>query len=322
MNGFEDAAEGFRIPGFVYWLLLAAFLCGCACLLFRYAKKRRIKLNAVWAYLLAAVPLALFLGRLIYAAVRYNWIFFDAMGGFQGVLPFFNPSLGGVNATGVLLGSLLAGFVAARFTKQSAGAILDAAVSYGALLFALMRFAEPIIGQGYGDWIDRPLLPFYPFGILNDWGEWQLPVCAIEGLLALLVSAALFMLRGKTKKAGMLTLYFLALLGASQIVTQSFRQDDVLMVFIFAKVNQIGSMVLLCAPILYGGALALRRGVKAWRIILEWAAMAAGVLLAIWCEYALDKTNLPDLLVYAIMVVVIAGMAVLAVRCIRREDMA
>lgn len=322
MNGFEDAAEGFRIPGFVYWLLLAVCLGGCAYLLFRHGKKQRFKSQSVWAYLLAAVPLAFFLGRLIYAAVRFDWIFFDNMGGFLGVLPFFNPSLGGVNATGVLLGSLLAGFVAAAVTKEPAAKILDAVVPYGALLFALMRFAEPIIGQGYGGWMDQPLLPFYPFGILNDWGEWQLPVCAFEGLLALLVSATLFMLRGKTKKAGTLTLYCLALLGASQIIPQSFRQDDVLMIFIFAKVNQIGYMVLLCAPILYGGVLALWRGAKAWRIILEWAAMAAGVLVAIGCEYALDKINLPDWSIYVVMALVIAGMAALAVRSVHREDIA
>jgi low temperature requirement protein LtrA len=50
--------------------------------------------------------------------------------------------------------------------------------------------------------------------------------------------------------------------------------------------------------------------------------MITGVLLAIWCEYALDKINLSDLLIYAIMAVNIAGMSTLAVRRIHREDTA
>ena len=322
MDEFMDAAEGVRIPGIVYWLALLVLLCAGTALLYRYGKKQQYKRGTVVIYLLTALPLAFFFGRLIYTAVRYDWIFLDGMGNFQGVLPFFDPSLGRVNAIGVLTGCLVAGFVTAGITKQSAGKILDGVVPYGVLLFALMRFIEPITGQGYGDWIDQPLLPFYPFGILNDWGEWQLPVCAAEGFLALLVSGALFLLRNKTKKAGTLTLYALALLSASQIIPQSFRQDDVLMIFIFAKVNQIGYMVLLCGSMLFAGAKALRRGAAKKLILSEWAGMILGVLLAIWCEYALDKTNLTDLLVYTIMVVVIAGMAVLAVRRIHREDMA
>ena len=314
--------EECRIPGFVYWILLAALLIACAAFLYRYTQMRRLKRQTVPVFLLTAVPLAFFFGRLIYTAVRYDWIFLDGMGDFQGVLPFFNPSLGGLNFIGILLGCLAAGFVTAAVTRQAAGRILDAAVPYGVLLFALMRFLEPITGQGYGDWIENPLLPFYPFGILNGWGEWQLPVCAIEGLLALFVSVVLFTLRGKAKKAGILTLYTLALLSASQIVPQSFRQDDVLTVFIFAKVNQIGYMVMLCGSMLYAGAAALRRGAAAKSILIEWTLMILGVLLAIGCEFALDKTNLPDPLVYAVMVAVIAGMGVLAVRRIHREDIA
>ena len=322
MDDYMDAAEGLRIPVFVYWLLLAAFLIVCAIFLYRYGEKQKFKRQTTAVYLLTAIPLAFFLGRLLYSAVRYAWIYLDNMGNFKGVLPFFDPSLGGVNAIGVLLGCLLAGFITAGITKQKAGRILDAVLPYGVLLFALMRFAEPILGQGYGDWIRQPLLPFYPFGILNDWGEWQLPVCAIEGLMASLVCVVLFMQRKKTDQPGTLALYGLVLLSASQIIPQSFRQDDVLTIFIFAKVNQIGYMVLLCVPILCAGARALRRGAKAIYIIVEWIAMIIGVLLAIWCEYALDKTNLPDLLVYAIMAMVIAGMALLAVRRIHKEDMA
>ena len=320
MDDFMDAAEGFHIPVFVYWVLLVVLLAALGVLVYRNFGKRKMRSGTMLVYLLTALPLAFFFGRLIYAAVRYDWLFFDSMGSFSGFLPFFDPSKGGINATGILLGCLLASPITALMTRQPARKILDGIVPYGVLLFALMRFAEPITGQGYGGWIEKPLLPFYPFGILNDWGEWQLPVCAMEGLLALLVSGALFSLRGKTKKAGTLTLYALVLLSASQIIPQSLRQDGALMIFIFAKVNQIGYMVFLCGSLLYAGATALRHGAAKKAIMTEWALMIVGVLLAIGCEYALDKINLPDLLVYAVMALDIAGMGAMAMRRIHRED--
>ncbi|HPJ01870.1 MAG TPA: prolipoprotein diacylglyceryl transferase [Candidatus Limiplasma sp.] len=322
MDDFMDAAEGFHIPVVFYWALLAVLLAVFSVFASHDFKRRQMRTGTVIGYLLAALPLSFFFGRLIYAAVRYDWLFFDSMGSFSGFLPFFDPSKGGINATGILLGCLLAGMITAYTTRQPAGKILDGIVPYGVLLFALIRFAEPITGQGYGGWIENPLLPFYPFGIMNDWGEWQLPVCAMEGLLALLVSGALFSLRSQTKKAGTLTLYALALLSASQIIPQSLRQDGVLMIFIFAKVNQIGYMVFLCGPLLYAGTAALRRGAAKKAILTEWTLMIAGVLLAIGCEYALDKINLPDLLIYAVMALAIAGMGALAVHRIHREDIA
>ena len=86
--------------------------------------------------------------------------------------------------------------------------------------------------------------------------------------------------------------------------------------------NQIGYMVFLCGSLLYAGASALRRGSAKIVILIEWALMIVGVLMAIGCEYALDKINLPDLLVYAVMALDIAGIGALAVRRIHREDIA
>lgn len=322
MDDFIAGGEGFRFPLYAYWLFLSAFLCLCAFLLYKQAKIKQYKRHTVTVYLLSSIPLAFFCGRLIYSAIRYDWIYLDSMGNFMGILPFFNPAIGGVNAIGVITGCLLAGFVTAGFTKQSAGRILDSAVPFGVLLFALARLIEPITGQGFGDLLEKPLLPFYPFGIMNDWGEWMLPVCAMEGMLALLVFAALILLRRKTVKPGMLALYGMALLSASQIIPQSLRQDDVLTIFIFAKVNQIGYMVLLCGSMICAGALALRHHTPKQAVLPEWTAMVIGVLLTIGCEYALDKTNLPDLLVYAIMITVIACMCALTVRRIHKEDAA
>ena len=110
MDDFMDSVGSIRIPVFVYWLLLAVCLCGGAYLFSRYGKKQKYQPTTAWVYLISAVPLALFFGRLIYTAIRYDWIFFDGMGSFQGLLPFFNPSQGGMNAVGILIGCLIAGF--------------------------------------------------------------------------------------------------------------------------------------------------------------------------------------------------------------------
>jgi prolipoprotein diacylglyceryltransferase len=215
---------------------------------------------------------------------------------------------------------LLAGLLCAGITHQKAGAVLDSAAPFGALLIAIARFAQPLLGQGYGDLVESPALCFYPLALQNEWGEWSLAVCNMEGILSLALFFVLIGLGRKTKRAGTLSLYFLTLFCASQIVPQSLRSDDVLFIFIFARVTQIGYMVLLLGAAACAGARTVKRAGVTGRLIGEWMLVALGVIICIGAEFALDKTNLPDVLVYAVMVAALASMAALILRRIKKED--
>lgn len=310
----------FGYPVQAYSILLSLAVIVCTALMHMQAVKKGLKKSTAFVYLLCAAPLALFWARFIYCAVRYEWIFLDEMGEFDGLWHFFEIGNGGLNIVGALMGCLLAGVLCGLITRQKAGAILDSAAPWGALLIAVARFMEPLSGQGYGDLMGSPVLSFYPLALENEWGEWLLAVCTIEGILALALFFLLLHIGRNTKRSGTLSLYFLVLFCASQIMPQSLRSDDVLFIFIFARVTQIGYMALLCGAAAVASARTAKREGVTSGVVREWLLLALGVCICIGAEFALDKTNIPDPLIYTVMVLTLAGMAILVSLRIKKED--
>ena len=310
--------NGWPVQAYTVVLVLAAVL-GTGLMWIR-SKDFGLKKSTAFGYVLCAAPLALFLARLVYCAVRYEWIFQNEMGEFDGLWHFFEWGNGGMNIIGALAGCLLAGALCARLTKQKAGAVLDCAALAGALLIAVARFAQPLSGQGFGDLIESPAFSFFPLAIENEWGEWMLAVCIIEGVLALAVFSFLLVKAQKAHRPGVLSLYFLVLFCASQIMPQSLRSDDVLFIFIFARVTQIGYVIFLIGAAAVAGVWAVRRTGVTASLTIEWFLLLLGIGVCIGAEFALDKTNLPDLLVYAVMIAALLGMAALGARRIKKED--
>lgn len=308
------------LPVTLYALVAAAAALLCGGWMLRLAPRHELRPRAAALYFFLAALLALALGRGIYCAVRWEWLFLDEMGNFAGFAPFFDTANGGASVVGVLAGCLLAAPLTAALTKKKAAQYLDCAALPGLLLFALLRLAEPLAGQGYGDLLLSPALCFFPLALLNDMGDYSLSVCFIEGVLALLLFLALLTARKKVHKSGSLALYALTLLCACQIMPESLRRDDVLFVFIFARVTQIGYAVLLCGAMALALLRGARRGLGKKQMLGESGLMLLGVALCIGAEFALDKTNLSDILVYAVMIAALLAMACLVCRRIHKED--
>lgn len=304
----------------LYALAAAAAALVCGGWMLRLAPRHGLGRREAALYFLLAALLALALGRGIYCAVRWEWLFLDEMGNFAGIAPFFDAANGGVSVVGVLAGCLLAAPLTSAMTGKKAADYLDCAALPGILLFAVIRLAEPLAGQGYGDLLLSPAFCFFPLALLNDMGDYSLSVCFIEAVLALLLWAALLIARKRARKSGSLALYALTLLCACQVMPESLRRDDVLFLFIFARVTQIGYAVLLCGALAFALFRGARRGLGWKQIVLEGGMMLAGVALCIGAEFALDKTNLPDILVYAVMIAALLAMAFLTCRRIYKED--
>lgn len=309
---------GLTVTVYALTAIIAVLLCGGWML--RLAPRHGLRPREGALYGLLAALLALVLGRAVYCAVRWEWLFLDEMGNFAGLSPFFDTANGGISVVGVLTGCLLAAPIAAALTKKRAADYLDCAALPGILLFALLRLAEPLSGQGYGDLLLSPGLCFFPLALLNDMGDYSLSVCFLEGMLAIALLCALLIARRSVRKQSSLSLYALALLCACQVMPESLRRDDVLFLFIFARVTQIGYAVLLCGTLTFALVRGGRHGLGARKIALESGLMLIGVALCIGAEFALDKTNLPDALVYAVMIAALLGMAFLTCRRIHKED--
>ena len=271
-------------------------------------------------YVLLAGVLGLFLGRAVYCGVRFTQLFYDPRGEFAGLAPFLDVTQGGVNVIGVLLGVLLAAPVAGVITRNKALNLLDAAAIPGMLLFCFARLVEPFSGMGFGDLVTDEALCFFPLTIEKGMGDHFLSVCFIEAVLAAIIFIALLILKHTCKKSGTLAGYALAMLCVTQIVPESLRLDDVLFLFIFARVSQLGYAALmagtLIAALIRGG----RRGLSGKVIVLEIVLLLLGIGALVAGEFALDKTNISNLIIYCVMIAVLLALGFMILRRIRKED--
>lgn len=292
---------GIAIP--VYPLLMVLGFLAVMALGIVLGKRKGLSPAALGLYGVLAAVLGLFLGRCIYCAVRWDMVFMDEMGEFSGIAAFFDLGAGSINVMGVVAGVLLAAPVAARLTKVKAADFLDAAVIPALALYCYARAFEPLSGQGYGDLMGM-----------------MVSVCWIETVLTLIVLACVFFLQKKVRRPGTLAQYALVLWCVLQILPESLRCDDALYVLVFARVTHLGLAVTLGLTLIRLLVQEGKLGLDKKSIILDVVGLAIGIGLCIATIFALDKTNLPKLLVYAGMVLSLAELGFVICRRIHQAD--
>ena len=311
---------GGEISFHVFCLIFGALI-ACVWTAYRGHKYQAGGVSAAVFSLLSAV-LGLFLGRAVYCGVRFDKLFYDPMGDYLGLAPFLDLSQGGVNVIGVILGVLFSALLAGAVSGRGGLSLLDSGAVPGMVLFAWARFVEPLGGTGFGDLITKQELCRFPFAIENSWGDYALSVCFIEAVLAAVIALAMLIAGRFCRKKGTLAGVTLALLCVTQIMPASLRQDDVLFLFIFARVSQMGYGLILLGVLIAGLIRGGRRGLSGKTIAMEIFLLLLGVGGIIGTEFALDKTNWPNTAVYAGMIATLLFMGVLVIRRLVKEDRA
>ena len=206
---------------------------------------------------------------------------------------------GGYSMYGALLGAVLGALLGARVLKLPVGKVLDYAVC---ALFMFIWYAR--LGEQYTEiGISRPLVNEVKKNLFVTVGEYDsyISTYLIEAVLSLvwaLVCVADLREKhtpGHTAALGML--YF----GASQMVMESLRFDQH-MKYSFVGVQQILSVVLLAAAVVYFGVLAMKKHrAKALAVAayVYLPVMAAGIVLL---EFMIDRTTINRVLLYAVYV--------------------
>ena len=207
---------------------------------------------------------------------------------------------------GAVAGACVGAALAGKWTGLRPLQALDRFAPSGILMAAVARFGEYFLENkmyGCGRYFDIETDPFFcrfPFSIGNEWDEYYLAVFMLEGLCCLAVFAlsAFGLKKGRFIRS---LFYFLL----PQILCESLRR----MSFVwheFVKVEQLLCMLAMEGILIY---YALKTPASKKRRFLPpvLGLAAAGVFVAV--EFALDKTDLPHLLTYAIMVL---GLALLA----------
>ncbi len=312
------------LPVRIYGLCLAL---GClAALIWLFLRTRSLGKDRVLSFALLALLLGFLLARLGICLVSQGWYLFRENF-------FFNFARGGFMLYGALAGVVLAARMIFRGPGET-GRMLDAAAAPGMLLIAVCRFAEGIIGVGYGrnmeDWFDpwgeftffplenpEPLLRF-PFGIPDYYGDYHFSIFLLEGLAALVF---LMLLRRKKAEApGGIFLLGLILYAGAQTTLESLRADS-LPKWGFVRVNQLLSAVVLVGVLLLC-TLRLRKSGRPFPLG-AWCGVPAcmGVILAM--EFALEKKILflqwmrMDLC-YAVMACASLGLILICARVRKR----
>ena len=238
-----------------YGLLLSVAV-GAGLLWMRFtARRMELPADTAVRFGLWAIPLGLVGGRVLFVALHWSLVVNEL--GWQQIFRFWD---GGFALFGVVPGCLLAAFFCARRMRRSTADLLDAAAPGAALTLALARFAECFTTQGVGLPVDSPALQWFPLAVQDSYGEWMMPVFFWEGVAALVIAwLATRALTGGRRRPGDAASVWLLWLGATQVLLESLRTDDLLRLGL-VKISQLAAMACVLAAAIRWATLAVREG--------------------------------------------------------------
>lgn len=281
------------------------------------ARRRRMPAGLTAVFGLLGIPLGIVCARALYCVFHLS-DFWETYENPWLMLRFFD---GGLSMPGLLVGLALAAVISARLLKARPAAVLDVMCIPLGLSIALLRLGEQFTDLGVGKAVEEgALTAAMPWLFLQSrMGVavvYRLNVWAYEAVAGVLIFVATLavsrrLVRRECSRQGDTALFFMALLGASQVFLESLR-DDGHMLVIFLRVGQLAAAlmtVFACAAFSLRYARLGRGSARLW---LGWAVMflcMAGVVLL---EFSLDgrlSWGEPSMgRDYALMAVLCAGM--------------
>ena len=222
---------------------------------------------------------------------------------------WFRITGGGWSMMTLIGGVMLAAWITAKITRQKAGQMLDIAACALPAFMALERIGEGCIPDfDYSRPLETALLKdsFLSFSDLYD------TQYLLTSRLAAIVMAALFVIlladQIRSSRHGDTCLMFLLCFGAASVILESLRYDR------FLSITFVGLEQVIAAVMLFIGVAVLAARNLKHRKRLAVAALisvAAAVGISVGLEFALDRTTVNKILIYAVFILVIFTPAVL-----------
>ena len=311
MRLYEEAAkisllgiEGYRFGFFVMLGMIAS----AAVIIFLSWAKRCGKGTA---------PLLIFLS-LILGGICSRITFCLLNGELGGLMPlssWFRVAGGGWSMMGLIAGVMLAAWLTAK--RQKASFMLDMVSCALPLFMALERTGEECIPEfDYSRQLttgifDRTFLAFQ-----DDYGAY-LATWRLAGIVMLILFPIMIYDIIRSKKDGDTCLLFLMLFGACSVILESLRYDRFLSIS-FVGLEQILAAVMLGIGVILSAIRAGKRHREAGMIAVISVLLAAGI--GIGLEFALDRTTINKLLIYAVFIIVMAVPVVLGIKVRNAES--
>ena len=227
-------------------------------------------------------------------------------------------NVGGYSLYGALAGACVGMWLAAKILRQRPAVFLDLLAPAFLAFVICERAGESCIdGFGWSRGIKSEFLHQPWLAVVDDYGSWYLMTWRLEIAIAAILLVILLIDVLKPHKAGHTFLKFMMLFGATQIIMESMRYDQHMTVRSFVRMEQIFSMVLLGVAVII---LAVRqwnrhRGLALAGLISIPVVTAAAVAI----EFAIDRTDISRLLLYAVFIILVAVPAALGFRLLKED---
>lgn len=219
---------------------------------------------------------------------------------------------------GGMAGVLLAVWLSAKITGRNARDTLNTFAPMGALIAAVVRFAEYFLGEfGAGPWMESGI--FFPITIEivwdADYSEFFPAVFMLEGAFSL-VAMVLSLVHRDEKHRWLRTLFYLCL---PQILCESMRNTSI--AWLFVRSEQLFCFLLCEGVLVWYAFRAGRKRLGSWAPALTGLGVCALVIVA---EFALDgkiafgSHLISHWLIYGVVVAGLAAMAVMEHRGYRK----
>ena len=304
LMGIEVYRYGFFVAmGMLAFALVIGFLSWA-----RRCEKGTAPLLVLTSFLLGGIC-----SRVLYCSLSY-W----DHGFWTPVSEWFRISGGGWSMMGLIGGVLLAGLISARLTRQNTGLLLDLAVCGLPAFMALERIGEGCIPEfNLSRQLETGLLDHSFLAVRDAYGTANLATWRLCAIVMCVLFAIMIIDMIRSRRDGNTAIAFLLLYGGAAVILESLRYDW-FMSWSFVKFQQILAAVLMEAGIIAAAVRAGRAcpgGLKTAGILSVPIAAALGVGI----EFALDRTMINKILLYAAFILVIAVPIVLGLM-IRAKD--
>lgn len=280
------------------WFGLALAI-GTVCaigLLFRLNRKRpNLRSALLWTAALA-VPLGMLGARLVYTLVNIPF-YVNAIAAPEAMLNIWE---GGLSLAGALAFITLAGVVGAKAGKAHIGLVLDAMAGSMVWLVISVTIALRITNMGFGPAISGSFLAVS----VNNAQHLDTAALVVFALSLLLIAVGL--LSNNEPPAGHHFALTAFLYGTVMILLESLRKDGH-MVWGFVHAEMVFDLCFALPALLY-----LARTKKRILLSLLATAVLAGAVVAL--EFALDRSNIGDGLLYAVYAALLGGYIFLGYR--------
>lgn len=305
---------GLDVTAYSVCICLAA-IAGLLVLWLKTGKK--LKGDSAWLLGMLTLPLALIGARLFYVLVRlpnYPEILQNIFSVWKKTASEMDYDVlpgGGFALWGAVGGAVLAALIVSKTSRQSLGRILDSMAAPAAIAICIARFGETFTSEGHGPAIENPLFCRVPFCVFdNMWEEWQLAVFVFEGIAALIIF--LVMLHSSPVREGDGARKFLILYGTGQVLLESLRRDNFLR-WLFVRVSQLTAVIVMLIMIIVAVIRWTKTADKAQtkkRIVTCVIVFFLCVGGCIGIEFAVDKSDWPNEILYALLAVCAAGLGI------------